>query len=57
MVRGRGANAEWRQDHEKRGTRVKKVEKEEDKNGSKASTKKGSGKRGFIEVWGNFQGY
>ncbi len=39
-MRGRGANAEWRRDHEKRETRVKKAEKEEDKNGSKASTKK-----------------
>jgi hypothetical protein len=36
----RGANAEWRCDQEKRGTRVKKAEKEEDKNGSKSSTKK-----------------
>ncbi len=41
MVRGRGANAEWRCDQEKRGARVKKSEKEEDKNGSKSSTKNG----------------
>ncbi len=40
MVRGRGANAEWRRDHEKRETRVKKAAKEEDKNGPTASTKK-----------------
>ncbi len=40
MVRGRGANAEWRHDQVKRGARVKKAEKEEDKNGSKTSTKK-----------------
>jgi hypothetical protein len=45
MVRGRGANAEWRRDQVKRGARVKKAEKEEDKNGSKTSTKKmGGGK-------------
>jgi hypothetical protein len=41
MVRRRGANAEWRCDQEKRGARVKKAEKEEDKNGSKSSTKNG----------------
>ncbi len=29
IVRGRGANAEWRRDQEKRGARVKKAEKEE----------------------------
>jgi hypothetical protein len=40
MVRGRGANAEWILDQEKRGTRVKKAEKEEDKNGLKSSTRK-----------------
>jgi hypothetical protein len=40
MVRGTSANAEWRRDQEKRGTRVKKAEKEEDKNGSKSSIKK-----------------
>jgi hypothetical protein len=33
MVRGRGANAEWRRDQVKRGARAKKAEKEEDKNG------------------------
>jgi hypothetical protein len=42
----------------KREARVKKTEKEEDKNGSKTSTKKqGGGKLGFIEVCGNFKGY
>jgi hypothetical protein len=39
MVRGRSANAEWRCDQVKRGARVKKAEKKEDKNGSKTSTK------------------
>ena len=38
MVRGRGANAEWRRDQVKRWARVKKSEKKEDKNGSKTST-------------------
>ncbi len=57
MVRGRGANTAWRRDQEKRGARVKKAEKEEDKNSPKSSTKTGGGKQGFIEMCGNFKGY
>jgi hypothetical protein len=40
MVRGKGANAEWRCDQEKRGTGVKKEELERENNGSMPPGKK-----------------
>jgi hypothetical protein len=53
MVRGKGANAEWRCDQEKRGTGVKTEVVEQENDGSKSSGKKGHSKRGC----GNVKGY
>ncbi len=57
MVRGRGANAEWRRDQEKRGARAKKRRRKKTRMIQSPLQKKGGGKRGFIEVCGNFKGY